>query len=563
MGNKIIDIKTISDLLDFGFFIPKYQRGYRWKERQVKDLLNDIADFKPKSINNSNNKTWYCLQPLVIKQQNLDSSRWFEVVDGQQRLTTIFLVLHYLNQGYVESRRKKLFELHYETRADSGDFLKKKLNENNVDNSNIDFHHISHAYKTIHGWFADKGQNFDLNDFQSKFLFHTKVIWYESKEADAITIFTRINMGKIPLTNAELIKALFLNSSNFEKDADIEKIRLKQLEIASEWDRIEYALQNPEFWYFINKTENDLPTRIEFIFDLMANKPVNADEYHTFRYFSEKFQNNSKVEVTNNWSEIKRYFQTLEEWFCDRELYHKIGFLISTGEKIDDLLELSKGSTKTEFKEKIDTKISEKVNNVDLNKLAYGDAKVRRVLLLHNIQSMLNNELENSRFPFDRYKNEKWDVEHIHSVQEEMPKSEQHQKDWLKEASEFIDDKDSRGKDLKARAEGFDKDGDFNSLYKDILNYFNEKGQHEEIDDISNLALLDSDTNRGYKNAVFPVKRKKIIEKDSSGTFIPLCTKNVFMKYYSNKVSQMTFWGEEDRTDYLNNIKKVLSPYIP
>jgi len=73
-----------------------------------------------------------------------------------------------------------------------------------------------------------------------------------------------------------LIKALFLNSSNFAK-ADSEKLRLKQLEIASEWDRIEYALQDDSFWYFINKNENTLATRIEFIFNLMSDKPSDVN----------------------------------------------------------------------------------------------------------------------------------------------------------------------------------------------------------------------------------------------------------------------------------------------
>ncbi len=173
---------------------------------------------------------------------------------------------------------------------------------------------------------------------------------------------------------------------------------------------------------------------------------------------------------------------------------------------------------------------------------------------------MLNNELENSRFPFDRYKNEKWDVEHIHPVQDEMPQLKKHRKDWLIEASKFI----KNDKHLKQKVESFDND-DFESLYIEILNYFSENKKHEDIkndDYISNLVLLDSGTNRGYKNAVFPVKRKTIIEKDRQGTFIPLCTKNVFMKYYSNEVSQMTFWGEKDRNDYLNDIKKILNPYL-
>src|SRR5690606_40955167 len=101
-----------------------------------------------------------------------------------------------------------------------------------------------------------------------------------SSDLDSTDIFTRINSGKIPLTNAELIKALFLNSSNFE-NVDAEKLRLKQLEIASEWDRIEYALQDDSFWYFINKSENNLATRIEFIFNLMSDRKEKRSEEHT------------------------------------------------------------------------------------------------------------------------------------------------------------------------------------------------------------------------------------------------------------------------------------------
>lgn len=105
-------------------------------------------------------------------------------------------------------------------------------------------------------------------------------------------------MGKIPLTNAELIKALFLCAENFEQNS--ESIRLKQLEIANEWDRIEYALQNPEFWYFLNKEESERPTRIEFIFDLMSEKKSKDDDYFTFRHFSKRL-NNSEGGTNSVW----------------------------------------------------------------------------------------------------------------------------------------------------------------------------------------------------------------------------------------------------------------------
>jgi len=548
--NKIpLTTKTIGDLLQYSFFIPSYQRGYRWTKQQVEDMLNDIAEFSPKEITGVSDKTWYCLQPIVVKEND---GKW-DVIDGQQRLTTIYLILHYLNQGYAENRRKKLFALQYETRAGSENYL-KSLTEDAIDDSNIDYYFISSAYKNIAAWFEKRGQNFDTNGFESKFLHFTKVIWYETSN-DSIDIFTRINSGKIPLTNSELIKASFLNSSNF-RNSDNEKIKLKQLEIASEWDQIEYALQNNAFWYFLNKEKNTLPTRIEFIFDLIANKPSNADDFFTFRYFNEKFKQYTESEIAENWQEIKKYYQVLEEWFIDRELYHKIGFLVATGTNIKEIVKLKKELSKTELKASIDSKIKEKVK-VQVNDLEYGSGLIRKVLLLHNIQTMLNNVNETNRFPFDRYKKENWDVEHIAAVAEDRPTTEAHQKDWLKEVSFFVKDNELRKRMSEYQKENFER------IYAEVLDHFSESKIHEDINDISNLVLLDAGTNRSYKNAVFPVKRKTIIERDKNGTFIPVCTKNAFMKLYSNDVSQMTFWGENDRSAYIKDIIATLKTYLP
>ena len=550
-ANEIpLKTKSISDLLQYSFFIPSYQRGYRWTKQQVEDILNDIAEFSPKEIIGSNDKTWYCLQPIVVKDRG---GKW-DVIDGQQRLTTVYLILQYLNLGYAENRRKKIFTLQYETRTGSENYL-KTLSEDSIDDSNIDYYFISSAYKNIAKWFKVKGKDFDTNGFESKFLHFTKVIWYETAVNDSIDIFTRINSGKIPLTNSELIKALFLNSSNF-KDSDQEKIKLKQLEIASEWDKIEYTLQNGSFWYFLNTEKNPLPTRIEFILNLIADKPSNADEFYTFRHFNEKFKQHTGKEIAENWQEIKKYYQVLEEWFNDRELYHKIGFLIATGTNIKDIIKLKKELPKTELKKSIDSKIKEKVK-VKIVNLEYGNGAIRNVLLLHNIQTMLNNTNETNRFPFDRYKNESWDVEHIAAIAEDMPTTELHQEDWLKETLVFIKDDE-----LKRRASDYKKE-DFKQIYVDILNHFSESKIHEDINDISNLVLLDAGTNRSYKNAVFAVKRNTIIDRDKKGTFIPVCTKNVFMKLYSSDVSQMTFWGESDRSAYSNDIIATLKLYLP
>lgn len=553
MVNNNISIKAINELLKSNFFIPAYQRGYRWTEQQVTDLLNDINEFSPKEIANSNEKTWYCLQPIVVKKYE---NEW-DVIDGQQRLTTIYLILHYLNQGYVENRRKNLFGLKYETRENSAHYLINGLNGENIDDTNIDYYFISSAYKTICEWFNEKEQEFDINTFESKFNFSTKVIWYEtSQDEDSIDIFTRINSGKIPLTNAELIKALFLNSSNFV-NTDTEKLRLKQLEIATEWDRIEYALQDDSFWYFINKQENNLPTRIEFIFNLMTGEITNRDDYSTFRFFNDKFKNHSEKEINNNWQEIKKYFQTLEEWYNDRELYHKIGFLISTGTIIKDILKGKNEQTKTDFQNWLNTKIQEKVN-VDIDELEYGNKHIRNVLLLHNIQTMLNNHNETNRFPFDRYKKESWDVEHIHAIATEVKVKNENQIEWLK--NNFIQTENHQNKDLNNQIEQIQNgntidDYEFNTIIDYVLG--------EEDNTLQNLCLLDSGTNRSYKNDSFREKRNKIIEREIKGTFIPICTKNVFMKYYSTDVKDIEVWNKIDRKEYFERIKEVIQQYLP
>jgi hypothetical protein len=363
-------------------------------------------------------------------------------------------------------------------------------------------------------------------------------------------------MGKINLTSAELIKALFLNSSNFKTDnvCDKEKIRLKQLEIASEWDLIEYSLHNEELWGFINEKENEKEPRIEFIFEMIVGKPQDAsDEYYIFREFCKKFEDTFETNIEKNWKQVKRIFQTLQNWFDNRELYHKIGFLVIEGESLKMLIEESRKKNKIDFLTYINTKIGNKFQKIDIENIGYKNSNVKSVLLLHNIQTMLNNSKENSRFPFNRYKQEHWDIEHIHAIAAEMPKIEQYQRDWLKQVKEFLGEED---KDLLEEIEQYSKDK-FEQLFSKILARFSKTGTHEDIDDLSNLALLDSKTNRSYKNAIFPVKRKIIIEKERSGTFVPICTKNVFMKYYNPKIEQITFWGEEDRKAYFNDIETI------
>ena len=560
---EALEPRKISELSEYNFFVPSYQRGYRWTIREATDLLNDINDFKPLQVQNLDEKTWYCLQPIVVKhiQDNL-----YEVIDGQQRLTTIYLILHYLNQDYVEHRRDKLFEINYQTRNTTAEFLKNLGTDSEVDASKyIDFHFIKQAYSTIENWFQEKGHNFNKDDFRSKFRFNTKVIWYESIDEEPISVFTRLNIGKISLTNAELIKALFLNSSNFGQSVTQEQresLRKKQLEISTEWDNIEKSLQDDKFWYFISDSQV-MSNRIELILDIISNKPIGGDSYFTFRHFNEKFASKSEKIIDANWSEIRSHFQRLDEWYSERRLYHLIGFLICTRKlTVRELLNKSAGLSKSDFEQYLHDQIKLILLGVDVTELTINDKiKVKNILLLYNILTMLQNDKDSSKFPFDIYKKDSWDIEHITAIKEEMPK-EKERKQWLLDVTPYINPQKSDADELRTHIQSFSDSDAFEPLFNHVVAHFEENIGDEDINHISNLALLDSRTNRGYKNSVFPVKRKTIIERDKSGTFIPICTKNVFLKYFTDYPPKISFWTSDDRDKYLQDLEEVIRNYV-
>ena len=560
-----IELKTLNELSQYSFYIPAYQRGYRWTEQEVIDLLNDINEFTPREVNDTE-KTWYCLQPIVVKQKGENE---YEVIDGQQRLTTVYLILHLLNQDYVVKKQDKLFSMDYQTRKGSKDFL---LNPEEENNEYIDYFYIHQAYKTIEHWFEEREQNpaFDKNDYRSKMKFHTKVIWYETSEDNPITVFTRLNIGKISLTNAELIKALFLNSSNFRSldENGMKLLRLRQIEIANEWDGIETALQNNKLWYFLSDEQKD-DNRIEYIFHLM-NDTGDTDQYSTFRFFYAKLAGKSENEMNKYWEEIQAYYQRFNEWFSERELYHKIGFILTV--KISTVKELYQQSSilkKSEFIAYIDSKIKNYYKHQNLFDLDYENKHTKGVLLLYNILTMLQNEHDSSYFPFDDFKLKKWNIEHIASRKDSSSIPLVNRKEWIADVKCYIDQDQTEGPllieklDEMLEKESYTNEDLFVVLFDEVTEHFNKyMNDNDDVDGVSNLALLDEKTNKGYKNAVFPLKRKCIIDLDKEGGFVPICTKNVFLKYFSDYPPKISFWTQDDREKYELDLVRVLKNYL-
>jgi len=572
MNDSSICLKPINELLideqgqPTRFWIPAYQRGYRWSPLQVTQLLDDIREFTRRR--NPQPDEFYCLQPLVLK---VAADGVYEVVDGQQRLTTLLLILRHFNERLADKYRQKLFTLDYETRPHLLDFLHEPIEA--LAKTNVDFFHLFEAITSIEKWFSNKEN--EVDEIKSALLNKTKVIWFQLSEKDnVVDAFTRLNVGKIPLTNDELIRALFLNRA----DAKESEAASLQLKIAHEWDQLEKALQADAFWYFLSNQPGQKQNRIGFLFELVAKAdgmPDDAghDEYGIFYAYSRKLKED-RIPAKDEWLKIKQTFMMLEEWFEDRTLYHIVGFLIEQGFGVDKIRALSEKTAKSTFEKKLRGEIFAKIfgnNLLDvssneelqvqvsecLDDLQYGrdPTEIRSILLLFNLATLLDSPRSNLRFQFDSFKSEKWDIEHVRSVTT-APLERHHERvEWMKLCLGYLETQDMEV-ELRSDIEKFvnleQKEAleIFDDLYERVLSVFKENTEDDVDNGISNLTLLDRNTNRSYKNAVFAVKRQRLLSLDQSGIFVPLCTRNVFLKCYSPQVDNVMFWSDKDRQAY-------------
>lgn len=144
-----IERRPISSLLDYSFIIPAYQRGYRWDREQVESMLDDFMEF---CHNSEGKSTFYCLQPVVVvPETSAPDCRRFEVADGQQRLTTLYLILSYFRSK--EDYPTETYRLEMPSRDSQEKYIGEDgfLTAENGEDSNIDNFYLRKAYETIHG----------------------------------------------------------------------------------------------------------------------------------------------------------------------------------------------------------------------------------------------------------------------------------------------------------------------------------------------------------------------------------------------------------------------------
>lgn len=540
------------------FFVAAYQRGYRWGRDEVRQLLEDIKTHKREA--DRGEPTDYYLQPIVVLKR--DDGSW-ELVDGQQRLTTLFLITKFVATKIADSRLDYL--LTYETRQGSRDFL-ETLDFSRRD-ENIDYYHIAQAYDVIAEWFDEQP-----NATQAAINFHTAlanwvyVIWYEAPPGtDATALFTRLNRDRIPLTDSELIKALVLSNSGAAGGKSG-----RQDEIAARWDGFERDLRDPQFWAFLTRSSTERSTHIDFLFESMTPK-AGLRERPRYWTFSKVQEDIAKRGTTAFWRDVVERHGLLTGWFQDRYLYHRIGYLIQVGDSLRELIDLSRSRTHSVFQKALVNRTRKRLDLTTdkVSLLRYGKdyGKCADVLLLMNIETVLGSSDIGSRFSFHAYV-DNWSLEHIHAQNSEAFEKETERRDSLRAHKKKIEDlhwpPDQRA-DVDelidkinahlAMADGKTDERSFDWIFRQVLALFSAPdadSTDEDTHGLGNLALLQRNLNSKLNNAVFALKREQVIELDQNGAYILPCTRNVFLKYYTAAADQqLSLWGPQDQANYL------------
>lgn len=609
MEENKIELIPISNLAGKKFVIDGYQRGFKWGKKEVLELLNDFNTF-------DDIQSIYCLQPLIL---NSSDNSTFEIVDGQQRTTTLYIIIQYLcSKGFVQ--KDKLYHLDYKTRPRSGEFLMdhldmifnlslSKITHNElVEKDYADVNSINELWKS----FISQHKEYDYVDVYHFFMVacyairwfeetliddekrkrfidillnKVHLIWYQLQNDDSgnvIKVFLNNNKGKINLTSSELIKALFILSIKNVESRIVSELQINQF--ALEWDGIEKQLQDDKFWFFIQSDETLYTegTRIDYLFDLHFNKNQKKhDSFFSYRLVEKEFNEDPKKVEKNIWEKVVQLYYKLMNWYQDQVLYHLVGYLINAKIKtLSEIVELSKQKNKIAFEEELSQAIKKEFSKESdkdsdskfkyaLENLHYEENydATKKVLLLHNVLYYIGSKAS-FKFPFDLYIKNSWSIEHITPQNPKDFEDKAILIQWIKDLYAYTDE---------AWDQALMDDISCCSSMSEIKSNKTIQAQIDELvlrnkdvtHSISNLLLLDKNTNSSLGNRLFKEKRVKILEFDKKGQdekgkpiFIPVETLNAFNKTFTSSIN-IENWTKEDGDAYEQSIHDRLKDYLP
>lgn len=561
------------------FIIPYLQRAYKWKEKQAKQMLEDFSEFLKQE------KTYYCMQPLAVVKIGDNK---YELLDGQQRLTTLLILWRILFEDDKEKNTSYPYKFEYERDSSGSDtysFITKFDDIKKGKYRNIDEYYMSKVYGVINQYF-DPPEEKKKNVFKKLLKGegkHILFLWYEVNEEEKHTTFAHLNSGKIELTCSELIKAILLSDGNKES-LDNNRLPDKSL-VAAQYAEMEEAFNDDRLWYML-QTDEPLynGSRMDLLFNMVLNINRKAYEADPKAAFYKVYAR--RADLSRFWKDCRAYFVRIMDLYKNPYTYHYIGYLTYTegNNKIDDWVKVYKESGLKGCIEQLKSKVRESISGLgDLKKITYSDTSkstLRKIFILHNIQTILIHyetiekanlglRFSYEQFPFELLYSQRWDIEHIASQTENPLTKIQDCKDWIASVRADYSEIFVQRPDLNNEIDLFEKDSKiemFKQIYNEIVSSA-EKNSPQNKDGLGNLVLLDSHTNRSYHNSLYKRKRKIILaasnidnqNNEYQVTYIPRCTLNVFLKTYNTGLDvKLGEWTQDDYDKYLGDLKEKL-----
>jgi uncharacterized protein with ParB-like and HNH nuclease domain len=551
------------------YHIPPYQRGYKWssdKNGGVTVLINDLWSAFNKS-KESDRKEYY-LQYITVKPIQTDKGKCLEVIDGQQRLTTLSIMLSVISSE-LEHENIATGKLDYAIRGNfftehiyrteglktivqlSWDYFKSE----NTDLNKQDIFYMHAAARKCSETFGSTQYKKELEAFYQFLLINVKLI-VNSVEShiDSETVFRNLNSNKVPLTEAELIKGLLITKVGRQTQKNHTKNFQEIIEVRSNigrrWDELSSWANRPDISSFYFNNHSDamgqlLKLTAKYLEDKdhKLEKGASASDLTIFNFylnregFIESFQ--ALVEIKNK----------LDNLFDKTIIYNLLGFARYHKSSAHNNLTFLVGLLKNESKRRIEDDLKSKRENllkgIKPSELSYSENndEIHQVLLALNV--FIEGQ-QSIRFDFYNYEKQKWSLEHIFPQTPEGLKkvlTEEGKNAIIDLLGETIT---QEVRDVLAKETRTDPE-------KEI--YYKALNEHPALNSLGNMCLLTGGDNASNGNKFFNEKRENILKLIRKGSFVPRHTFDVFSKMFPNAaIEDMKVWTVVDIDANLKHI---------
>lgn len=304
MSNKVVEINVLKQLFleeNIKYIIPLYQRAFAWESDEIFQLIEDINDIKTEN---------YFLGTLIVSR-NKDI---FEVIDGQQRLTTLYLLFYVLG---IQTKEILFFDCREKSNYTLTHLNKKNFNENECETS------LLNGIKEIEKTIIEKET--EDNDFKNKFmdkLEKVKLYRIEVPEnTDLNRYFEIMNTRGEQLEQADILKANLMSYIVDDTSFDEEKTNKSNV-FAEIWDAC--SDMNRYFQMNFNKSDREILfgenwNRIPVLENLLNNKAKNNEDKN----------NENKELIIGEIDKFKEEYIEKETEIEDRDSKRRFGSIIN------------------------------------------------------------------------------------------------------------------------------------------------------------------------------------------------------------------------------------------